>query len=411
MVKKKVKAVGRKIGEVGQKFTNLYEQARGGRLGKRAERLYKQGMFGLEPGSCYWDPTGARVEGGVNLAGAPGGLKEMIDPAIQEYQKAVDGGYPFEEAVWAYRKMASKTLQSSTWNIPIYAVRGTPIVSRGALPLTTLMSRIVTDKDEIQTTPLTTLGATSNIGETDASYTYTDDTYFGGTVTNYAFAIKGYGRGNKVSELMSMVGGNINNPRQTLAEAELLSIRQYEETQIIQGIAGGDASGFKGLQDWSAYGDFGYLKNMAGGALTSPDDIRLAIDTLIAGKGANPDTVIGVTDQATYTAIKNDLQDYVKTADPHKNFERLDPVNNINIRLRGLDIDGTMIYPSHGSPTTSGSREINFIDLQDHYMGMVQDATLKPLAFIGPHEDMATDAYGTCVSEGFGHCGRIYNIL
>lgn len=403
----KIKTAVRKIG---QKFTQKYEQTTNrGTLGNRASRLSKQGMMGMDPGTCYWDPIGARVDGGVNLAGAPNGLKAMIDPAIREFQNCVDAGYPFEQAIQAYRMVGMKTLASTAWNIPVYAVRGTPIVSKGALPAAVLMSRIVTDKDEVQTTPLTTLGAAANIAESDASYTFNDDTFHGGTLANYTFAVKGYGRGNKVSELMSMVGGSINNPRQTLAEAELLAIRRYEEAQIFQGTSN-DASGFKGIKDWSAYADFGYLRNMAGGALTSPDDVRLAIDTLVVDKGANPDTLIGMTDRATYTAIKNDLQDYVRTGDPHKNFEKLDPLNNININLRCLVVDGVKIFPSVGAPTTASQRELVFIDLADHYMAMVQDATLKPLAFIGPHEDMATDAYGTCVSEGFGHCGRIYNI-
>ena len=415
-MQKKVKKFADSVRKVGAKFTRGFEPVNNrGLLGERANRLFKQSFMGLPADVCYWDPTGARVENGVNLIGAPGGLREQIDPAMKAFQEAVEAGYPLEQAVWSYRNVGMKTLASTSWNIPIYAVRGTPIVSPGALPAATLLSRQTTDKDQVQTTPLTTVAGTTNIAEGDALYTYSDDTYFGGDSTHYLFDIKGYGRGNKVSMLMSMVGGSIANPRQTLADAELLSIRQYEETQIIQGTNNavgysGDPLGFKGIYDWSAYGDFGYLRNMGGGALTSPDDLRTAIDTLIIDKNANPDTLIGFTDRSTLSAIKNDMQDYVRTGDPHKNYVMMDPTNNVNVKVRCVVIDGVKIFPSKGSPVTAAKREVTFIDLRDHYMAMVQDAVLKPLAFIGPHEDMATDAYGTLVSEGVAHCGRIYNI-
>ncbi len=34
-----------------------------------------------------------------------------------------------------------------------------------------------------------------------------------------------------------------------------------------------------------------------------------------------------------------------------------------------------------------------------HYMAMLQDLTVKPLAKVGPQEQFATDAYGTFVSK------------
>jgi len=383
--------------------------------GQRASALNKRGFMGLPPDHCYWDPMGARVDGGVNLIGTPGGMHDQVMPAVKAFQAAIDKGYPIDEAIWEYRRISKKTLASSAWNIPVFAVRGTPIVSPGALPAASLVPRITTDKDEVQTTPLTTLGAAASFTESSTSYTYNDDTYHGGTTSHYTFAIKGYGRGNKIAELMSLVGGAIQNPRQTLTEAELLAIRRYEEIQMIQGTHtggaySGDASGFAGVYDWSSYGDFGYAKDQSAAALTAPDDLRLAIDTLVADRGADPDTLVGFTDRSTLTSIKNDLQDYVRTGDPHKNFAILDPTNNVNVKVRCVVIDGVKIFPSYGSPTTANYKEVNFIDLKTHYMAMVQDATLKPLAKVGPLEDMATDAFGTFVSEGVAHCGRIYNI-
>jgi len=410
-------AAKQKMHGITNNFANLVEPVQSNRRlgGQRTSRLFKQSFMGLPADYCYWDPMGSRVEGGVNLVGAPGGMRDMVMPAVKAFQKAFDAGYPMEEAVWEYRRVGKKTLTSSAWNIPVFAVRGTPIVSPGALPAATLFSRITTDKDEIQTTPLTTVAAAANIAEGDANYTFNDDTYHGGTVGNYAYAIKGYGRGNKVSELMSMVGGSIANPRQTNAAAELLAIRRYEEIQTIQGTnnAGGfsgDPLGFKGNFDFSAFGDFGSLVDQAGAAITAPDTLRTMIDTLVNTNGADPDMLLGFTDTVTLTGIKNDLQDYVRTGDPHKNFVMLDPTNNVNIKLRPVVIDGVKIFPSFGSPTTATKREVNFMDARDHYYGMVQDAVLKPLAKIGPHEDMATDAYGAFVSEGYAHCGRIKNI-
>jgi hypothetical protein len=410
-----MKPIARKIGGKVQDFAHRVSEKMtefGGRkLGTKAEQLFKRSFMGLKPNTCYWDPTGALIDGGVNLCAK---MQKEIQPAIDAFVEDVGNGYPIEEALWNYRQVGRKTLLASAWNIPVFAVRGTPIVNKGALPAATLLPRITTDKDEVQTTPLTSIGAAANIAAGDATYSYADDIYHGGTLAHYTFGVKGWGRGNKIDELMSLVGPSINNPRQSTAEAEMQALHRYLETQIIQGTHtgggfSGNANGFAGIYNWSAYADFGYVKDMAGVALSAPDDLREAIDTL-ESNGANLDTVIGLTDRATLTSIKNDLQDYTRTENPLKNFVALDAPNNINIRSRCVVLDGVKIFQSYGSPTTAGIREVNFIDLSDHALAMVQDATLKPLAKVGPFEDMASDMFGTLISSGVAHCGRIHTI-
>lgn len=397
------------------KFVQKYMGLKGTRFpDATARNLSRRSMMGLPADTCYWDPTGSVVDGGVNLIGQPGGLRDQIAPAMKEFNRCVEMGYPPEEAVWSYRRAARKTLLASAWNIPIYAVRGTPIVSRGALPAMKLLPRITTDRGQVQTTPLTSIGTSTVIAPGDNNYTYTDDTYHGGTIGHYTFDVKGWGRGNKIDELMSLIGNVINNPRMSTSEAQLLSAQRYAEIQVIQGTHvgvgfSGDASGFKGIYDWRGYADFGYLLNMGGAALTGVQEVREGIDTLEAN-GADRDSLIGMTDSVTLTKIKNDLQHLVRTQNPAKTYVFQDPLNNINIKIQGVDVDGVKVFPSYGSPTTAGKREINFMDLHDHALFMVQDATLKPLAKIGPHEDMATDMFGVLGSSGVGHCGTIHTI-
>jgi len=377
-------------------------------ISANARGMFLKGFPGLEPNTLYWDPTGSHTEGmGVNLVA---GMKEDLAPAIKKFNDMlVDGRHDIEEIFAEYRAIQKKTLATTSWNIPVYAIRGTPIVSPGSLPLASLLARIAVDKNTIQSTPITTIGAAATILESDTGYSFNDDTYADGTLAEYLYTVKGYGRGNKISELMSLVGGAIENPRQSLTNSQLLAIRRFEELQIFQG-TNSVATSFAGVYDWRSLTDFGYARAMAGAALTAPDDVRLAINTLVNVKGANRQTLIGATDNTTLTSIANDLQDYMKTADPYKNYVVLDTQNNINIEILCVVVDGVKIFPSYGAPTTPASHELIFLDLKDHYMAMVQDAILKPLAKTGPLEQFATDAYGCLVSEGKGHIGRISGI-
>jgi len=43
------------------------------------------------------------------------------------------------------------------------------------------------------------------------------------------------------------------------------------------------------------------------------------------------------------------------------------------------------------------------MDMSNHYMAMLQELTVKPLAKVAPQEQFATDAYGTFVSEAQDH--------
>lgn len=203
----------------------------------------------------YWDPQGFRTDGERVDLRTP--MSELLMPAYKAYDECrMKGGGP-EQAINEFREMSTKTFQTSTWNIPIHALPKVTIVIPGVLPLSNLIPRIATDKDSIQTTPLSSIGASSPIAEGTDTYTFTDDTYGNGDLSGkYLFDVKGYGRANKVSELMSLVGGAISNPMQNNARAQLISIRRFEEIQIFQGTNSGtghsgNASSFKGIYDFA----------------------------------------------------------------------------------------------------------------------------------------------------------------
>lgn len=382
-----------------------------GRLGKKSKALYNNGFLGMEPDRVYWDPRGFMVQGGMNACKS---IRDALMPAFEKWDQAVDEGATMDQAIAIYRAESAsalrrKTLATSSWNIPIFAVQGVPVVKPGMLPLSTLVVRVGVDRDQIQTTPLTTVGAAANITESTTEYTFTDDTYYDGDVTDYTFDVKGYGRGNVVSELMSLVNNAYASTRQVTADAQLSSIRRKEERQIFQG-TNLDASSFSGLYDFAESTGGGYSEDMSSTALTNPDDIRAMIDVLTIDNGAMSDDLIGATDRSNMTHLKNDLQDFVRTGSPLKNYELLDVNNGIDIKLKAVMIDGVPIFGSYGAPTTTNLKEVIMTDMSYNFMAMVQDATLKPLAFIGPTDRMATDAYGCLVSRGHARTGKIYGI-
>ncbi len=386
-----------------------------GRLGKNAMALHREGFQGLEEDMLYYDPAGFSFPGGVN--GRVDMLEETM-PAIKAFDMIRRRGGNFDMAVQAYRQISmdqalaqTKTLVSSSWNIPIHAIPDVRVVSPGQLPLATLIPRVAINKDQVQATPATGIGAAAPIGETDATYTINDDVYHDGTVADYTFTVKGYGRANNVSELMTLVGGNIKNPRQNNALLQLLAVRRLEEVAIFQGTHtgtgySGNAGYFQGLYDFSQKTGNAIDEDKSGG-IDYPDDLREMFNLLVS-YGANRDTMMAVTDAVTFTNIANALQTYVRTGSPYRNFEVRG--NGADLDVTCVVIDKVCIFPSYGAPTAANKKEILAFDASTVYMAMVQDAMLKPLAKTGPFEHAATDAFGCLVSEGFKHVGRYHTI-
>ena len=371
------------------------------KLGIKSRDMMTNGFLGMEPETLYWDPMNFQKKGAIN--GLPL-ISEQYAPAIDAFDEARRNGKTIRMA-WEDWKDQVKALGTADWTIPIFAIPHVTFVDDQNLPAATLVPRITTDKDVVQTTPETDTGKAEHFDEGDATYPTNDDVFYGGTPADYSFTVDSYGRSNNISDLILKINTGIQNPRQVTVASQLIAVRNYEETQIIQGVTGGDANGFLGIEDF-ARGTGGTVVDGSGG-ITTPDDVRALINT-VRKKGAKRKSMVGFTDMDTWTDMANDLQTYVKISNPFVTMET--DVPGAEFGMEAILIDKVPFFQSDGCRTIADTKQIVVTDFNTHYMSMVQDAMMEILAKSGPNQEVASSAYGTLTSEGYAHCGIIEDI-
>ena len=363
-----------------------------------------------------WDPMGFRTGKPISLYPD---IYESVKPGLKAFDQALENGVRGVGLHLAYNEGLEKAEKEGTqqkilypiaartgssWNIPVYAIPKVTVVTPGILPISTIIPRVTSNSDLVQTTPLTSIGAAAHIASNATTFTEADDTYGGGTMSDYKFTTHGIGRQNDVADLMKLVGDAIANPNQTTFNAQLTAIRRFEEIQLIQGTDGtgsGSASSFKGLYDL-ATGTGGTSTDKSGG-VTYPDVLTDLIENSV-DNGANPETMAVVCNTAEHKKIKLALQDYYRGRNPWMNYEVLD--SGQDFKWRVLHYDGIPIFKSYGC--TQG--DIYAFDFATFYMAEVQPPMAEILGRSGPMDRLATSCWETSVSEGFAHVTRYYDI-
>lgn len=370
-----------------------------------AMQMFKQswGTMEVESDTVVYDPQGLRVPGGVNLNPE---IAEFVKPGMLAWNEARKNGATLEDAMKVYQSTMQaerqlKSLQTSTWNIPIWALE-VFIATPGLTPISDLTPRVAVDRATIQAHPITTVGVAGNLTESSSTYTETDDTYAGGTLSNYAYAVTGIGRRNDITDLMLLTGGIVSNPSAVRAMAQLQAVKRFEEIQAIQGTTGGggSASGFVGLADFATTG--GTNTSKATG-VTWPDDAIIAIETAIDA-GANRATLACVTTSAIHQDMRVALQDYYRGGNPWQNFQTIG--NGLDLKYSTLHIDDVPVFKSFG--VESGSFYV--FDWRTNYFAVVQPPMFKPLSRTGPFDRGATDTWECMVSEAQPHVIRYHSI-
>jgi len=213
-----------------------------------------------------------------------------------------------------------------------------------------------------------------------------------------------YGRRNNVTDFVQLSANTLRSTRALTEEAQVTAIRQYEEAQLIEGqgsvdanLSGNDSSGFKGLTDFAS--DESNTTDAAGSTITL-SDVRDNVESL-RRRGANREDILHVTDHKTYKDLQGTLDDYTRYESPGE---------ELSFGFQALEIDGTPIMESHGSPYTDGERLFTSFDASAFYMAMLQDVTMHPLARDSPQEEFATDAYGVFVAEAPSRVEAIHNL-
>lgn len=334
----------------------------------------------------YWDPMGFS-----NSRRQPIDLKSRLydkfKPAFEKFNALQRKGHSVKDAA----DEVAKAVGTSSFSLPIFFTPDVRITDQEDTPLADMMTRSAVQENQIKVDRLSSLGSASSFDEPSGSgenWPENDDTY-----TAETYNVDSYGRRNNVTDFVQLSANTLRSTRALTEEAQVTAIRQYEEAQIITGtgsvdtgVSAADSNGFSGLADHAATES---NTTDASGATITLSDVRDHIESL-RRRGVNRDNILHVTDHKTFKDLQNALQDFTRYESPG---------DELSFGFQALEIDGTPILESHGSPYTDNERLFTSFDASVHYMAMLQDVTMHPLARDSPQEEFATDAYGVLVSE------------
>ena len=331
----------------------------------------------------YWDPMAFLSSRGeaTNLKSKMFQKWSGIYEAFNDYAAE---GYSINDA--AEKAVTEKAVDRTSYSIPIFFTPDVFITDEEDLPLADMMARTAVQEDTIKVDELTDTGSASQFAEGANSWPENDDTY-----SNLSYDVVSYGRQNSVTDFVQLAANTLRSTRALTEDQQVRAIRKYEERQLIQGtgskanISGNDSNGFDGLTDLA---DSGNVSDEAGATITL-SKVRDQIRNL-RRDGASRDNILHVTDHKTFQDLQEDIQDFTRYDTPAEEF---------SFGFQALDIDGTMVMESHGTPNSSSNRIFTSFDASANYMAMLQDVTMHPLARSSPEETFATDAYGVLVSE------------
>ena len=330
----------------------------------------------------YWDPMGFLNSRGEAVE-AKSTMFEKWEGAFQEFNRLARDGYPLQEAA----KEVTKSIDRTSYSLPIFFTPDVFITDQEDLPLADMLARTAVQEDTVKVDELTDVGSASSFDE-GTDWAENDDTY-----NNLTYDVVSYGRRNEVTDFVQLAANTLRSTRALTEDQQVEAIRRYEEDQIIVGkgnvdadLAAADANGWDSLTDHAS--SDGTTNDVAGGTITRTL-VRDAIRDL-RRKGASRDDIVHVTDHKTFQDLQEDVEDFTM-------YES--PADELSFGFQALEIDGTMVLESHGSPNTDGERLFTSFDASAHYLAMLQDVTMHPLARDTPTENFATDAYGVLVSE------------
>lgn len=341
---------------------------------------------GLEEHTVYWDPLGGRVGKPINLKQD---FYEQDRDILEKWDELMNKGYSVNGATREIRK----NLDTGDWNLPTFYQPEVNVVQPELTPLADLLPRETIQNETVNVTVETEQpGVAAPLETTDdseGSYTYADGTY-----SDYTFDVVGYGLASRLEDKLIMSAQSLRSTESVAETAHMNAMRQFEEAQIIHG-TNNDADAFDGIDDMGT--EYKTLDTTS--SQDYAKEVRELIDE-VEFQGGNRGDIAIVTDFATHRRIREDMQDFTRY--------QIGDRDELGFGFSTMELDGVPIMKSHAITKNDGSLQsgdgfIYGLDAGSHYMGMLQDTTVKPLAKVAPQEQFATDAYGTFVSEAKDH--------
>lgn len=381
---------------------------------KNSDEIYKHSFGDLEEGTVYRDPLGAKTGQPVTLQKdrwqqlANNEIDAFADPSvagenvakslIEKWNELQRKGYSLEDTF----SEIQKSLDTGDWTLPLDIIPEVFAVNPERLPLVNTIPRVTTQDDEVVATPIQDYpdfdfgleGSAATDGDGNRVYDYQQPTY-----GDISFPVEGMGVATRLSDKLILSSSNLRNAESTQEQALMRGGQQYLERQLIRG-TNFDADGFDGLDDFISTGD-GSIDVTLDDANANPEDYEDATRTLIdeaAFEGADISNLAIICDYDWHKNVRDSVTDvtrYDAMADAFgvsSVFEYDDvPVMRSNAINRISD-----------TATDTTETKAYTVNLNAHYLGVLQEMSMRPLARLGPQERLAVDFYGVLVAEDNG---------
>ena len=383
---------------------------------KEKDALYRKSFGDLPDGTVYRDPMGVRTEGGLGenpitlqkdrfeqlarepvpeLSGmVPNGETPTILKAWNNYQRS---GFGIEETTRELRK----NLDTGDFTLPLDIIPEVFVVQPEQLPLADMITRVTTQDDEVVPTPLTDHPEMSfgleTTDDSEGSYDYVDPTYD----DTVSFDVIGMGAATRLEDKLILASSNLRNSESTQEQAMVRGAQQTLERQMILG-TDNNSNGFDGLNDFIANGEGDVVLDIGDPDSINPEDYEQATRDIIDAAefdGAPRGSLAVVCDFDWHKEVRKSLVS-------QQRYEG--NITELGAGFETLTLDNVPVMKSNAIPRASEvsdgttSNQAYTVNLDAHYLSVLQELSMKPLAKVAPQEQFAVDFYGCLTAEDDG---------
>jgi len=384
-------------------------------LKKKADTLYKNSFGDLEDGMIYRDPLGFKTGGqSVTLqkdrweqfAREP--LADFAQPGtagdqdamsvVEKWNELQRKNYSLQDTFYEIRK----SLDTGDWTLPLDIIPDVFTVQPERLPLVNSIPRVSTNDDEVVATPVTDHpffswgleDTAATDGDGNRVYDYDQPTY-----GDLSYAVLGMGLATRLSDKLILASSNLRNAESTQEQAIMRGGMQTLERQMIRG-TNFDADGFQGLDDFISGGDGDIIATLDA-ANANPEDYEDTLRELINDaefEGANLSQTAVVMDFDFHRQVRDSVTD-VTRYEPMADQFGVDTV---------FEYDGVPVFKTHAidrisdTATDTTDTKAYTINFDAHYLSVLQEMSVRPLARLGPQERFGVDMYAVLTAEDDG---------
>ncbi len=382
---------------------------------KNADTYYENSFGDLESDTIYRDPLGLKTGGQPvelqknrweQMANTP--LNSFAQPhvagesepmsVVEKWNELQRKNYDLQDTFYEIRK----SLDTGDWTLPLDIIPDVFTVNPERLPLADMIPRVSTNDDEVVATPLEDHpdfswgleDTAATDGDGNRVYDYQEPGY-----GDHTFDVLGMGAAARISDKMILASSNLRNAESAYEQAFMRGAQQELERQMILG-TNNNSNGFQGLDDFISGGDGEIVQSMDA-ANANPEDYETTLRYLINDaeyEGAN----------LSQTAVVCDFDFHKKVRDAITDVTRYEPMADQFGVDTVFEYDGVPVWKTHAidriqdTATDTTDTKAYTVNFDAHYLNVLQEVSMRPLARLGPQERFGVDFYGVLTAEDNG---------